>query len=84
MREKRVLIPSVNDKNLHGVLYFTLEENNSTKPPILIMCHGFTGDKYELGHFPETGKALNKEGYDALIFDFSGSGENKREPINLL
>ncbi len=83
MREKRVLIPSVNDKNLHGVLYFALEENALDRPPILIMCHGFTGDKYELGRFPETAKSLNKEGYDVLIFDFSGSGENKREPITL-
>jgi len=83
MEEKRVLIPSVNDNKLHGVLYFALEENPLNRPPILIMCHGFTGDKYEWGRFPETAKALNKEGYDVLIFDFSGSGENKREPINV-
>jgi len=83
MIEKRVLIPSVNDNKLHGVLYFALEENPLERLPILIMCHGFTGDKYEWGRFPETAKAVNKEGYDALIFDFSGSGENKREPINL-
>ena len=83
MEEKRVLIPSGNDKKLHGVLFFALKENVLDKPPILIMCHGFKGDKYELGRFPETAKALNKEGYDALIFDFSGSGENKREPVNL-
>ncbi|GAH29156.1 unnamed protein product, partial [marine sediment metagenome] len=30
-------------------------------------------DKYEWGRFPETAKTLNKEGYDVLIFDFSGS-----------
>jgi esterase/lipase len=61
----------------------TNEEKGVEKPPIIIMCHGFTGDKSEWGRFPETAKALNKEGYDSLIFDFSGSGENKREPINL-
>jgi len=83
MTERRVLIPSVNDKKLNGVLYFALEENPLDRPPILIMCHGFTGDKYEWGRFPETARVLNKEGYDVLIFDFSGSGENKREPINL-
>jgi len=83
MEEKKVLIPSGNDKKLHGVFYFALEENTIERPPILIMCHGFTGDKYEWGRFPETAKILNKEGYDALIFDFSGSGENKREPVNL-
>ena len=83
MIEKRVLIPNAVGNDLHGVFYFALEENALDKPPILIMCHGFTGDKYEWGRFPETAKALNKEGYDVLIFDFSGSGENKREPITL-
>ncbi|HUW90113.1 MAG TPA: alpha/beta hydrolase, partial [Candidatus Nanopelagicaceae bacterium] len=81
--EKRVLIPNAERSDLHGVLYFALEENALDRPPILIMCHGFTGDKYEWGRFPETAKALNKEEYDVLIFDFSGSGENKREPINV-
>ncbi|MBY9009541.1 MAG: alpha/beta fold hydrolase [Candidatus Lokiarchaeota archaeon] len=83
MREKRVLVPNPQRSDLHGVFYFALEENPSIRPPILIMCHGFTGDKYEWGRFPETAKVLNKEGYDVLIFDFSGSGENKREPITL-
>ena len=83
MIEKNVLIPNAERSDLHGVFYFALEENPSNRPPILIMCHGFTGDKYERGRFPETAKVLNKEGYDALIFDFSGSGENEREPINL-
>ncbi|MFX1448442.1 MAG: alpha/beta hydrolase, partial [Promethearchaeota archaeon] len=83
MKEKNILIPSGEDKQLHGIFYFAEEENTLVKPPVLIMCHGFTGDKSEWGRFPETAKALNKEGYDALTFDFSGSGENKRELINL-
>ncbi len=83
MTEKKVLIPNAERSDLHGVFYFALEESPLNRPPILIMCHGFTGDKYEWGRFPETAKVLNKEGYDVLIFDFSGSGENKREPINL-
>ena len=86
MIEKRVLVPNINRNDLHGVHYIASEEkheSNLDKPPILIMCHGFTGDKYEWGRFPETAKTLNKEGYDVLIFDFSGSGENKRETINL-
>jgi len=53
------------------------------KPPLIIFCHGFTGDKYEWGRFPETAKKLNEKGYDAIIFDFSGSGGNKREPVLL-
>jgi len=84
MEERKVLIPCMNGNDLHGIFFIASEENNSAKPSILIMCHGFTGDKYELGRFPETAKAINKEGYDVLIFDFSGSGGNKRETINLL
>ena len=83
MIEKKILIPNPERSDLHGVFYFASEKNPSNKPPILIMCHGFTGDKYEWGRFPETAKALNNEGYDVLIFDFSGSGENKREPVSL-
>jgi len=83
MQEKKVLIPNAERYDLHGVFYFALEENPLNRPPILIMCHGFAGDKYEWGRFPETAKALNREGYDVLIFDFSGSGENKREPVSL-
>ena len=83
MKEKRVLIPNPERGDLHGVFYFALEENPLNRPPILIMCHGFAGDKYEWGRFPETAKALNREGYDVLIFDFSGYGENKREPVTL-
>jgi len=83
MTKKKVLIPNVERSDLHGVFYFASDDNPSSRPPILIMCHGFTGDKYEWGRFPETAKALNKEGYDVLIFDFSGSGENVREPVNL-
>lgn len=83
MTEKRVLIPSPERNELHGVFYFASEDNPSNRPPILVMCHGFTGDKSEWGRFPATAEALNKEGFDALTFDFSGSGENKREPVNL-
>ena len=83
MKEKKVLIPNGDRNDLHGVFYFASEDNPLNRPPILIMCHGFTGDKYEWGRFPKTAKALNKESFDVLVFDFSGSGENKREPINL-
>jgi esterase/lipase len=81
MIEKKVLIQSKSGSTLHGVLF--LHGDDSIKGSIVIMCHGFTGDKYELGRFPEMAKRCNQEGYDSLIFDFSGSGENKREPITV-
>jgi len=81
MNEKKVLIQSESGNTLHGVLY--LHSDDSIKKSIMIMCHGFTGDKYEWGRFPEMARRCNQEGYDGLIFDFSGSGENKREPVTL-
>ncbi len=81
MIEKKVLIQSTTGSELHGIYY--LHSKESKKKSILIMCHGFTGDKYEHGHFPELAKACNGEGIDGLIFDFTGSGENERVPITL-
>ena len=84
--EKKTIIHSTTGSDLHSILYTCVDdilEEDAEKPPILIACHGFTGDKYECGHFPKTAKACNKEGIDVLIFDFSGSGENKRVPIRL-
>ena len=81
MIEKKVLIQSKSGSPLHSVLY--LHGDDSIKESIVIMCHGFTGDKYEWGRFPEMAKRCNQEGYDGLIFDFSGSGENEREPITI-
>lgn len=76
-----MLIQSTTGSDLHGIHY--LHSKVSKKTSILIMCHGFTGDKYEYGRFPELVKTCNKEGIDGLIFDFTGSGENERVPITL-
>ncbi len=51
--------------------------------PFVILCHGFTGDKYEWGRFPATCESLLSEGFESIIFDFSGSGNNIRENITL-
>ncbi|MHA1670010.1 MAG: alpha/beta hydrolase [Promethearchaeota archaeon] len=81
MKEKKVLIQSSTGSNLHSILYLHGEESKNER--IVIICHGFTGDKYEWGRFPKLAKSLNKEKIDALIFDFTGSGENERVPITL-
>ena len=78
--ENKLIIQSVNNNKLHTILYLSGTKRSDS---ILIMCHGFTGDKFEWGRFPELAKKCNREGFDALIFDFSGSGENERIPINL-
>jgi len=72
-------------KSIKGILHATIYETG--KPPqttpIVILCHGFTGDQTEWGRFEKTAKVLNQHGYDALLFDFSGSGKNLREPVTL-
>jgi pimeloyl-ACP methyl ester carboxylesterase len=44
---------------------------------IIILCHGFTGNKIENKRlFVEAARAFASEGYDALRFDFYGSGDS--------
>ncbi len=86
MKEQKFLINTPRNNQLHAILYQKELPNvtsETERSPIVIMCHGFTGDKYEWGRFPETAKELTKREYDVLIFDFSGSGENEREFITL-
>ena len=86
MMEKQILIPRSVGGNLHAVHFLSQGgylSQDEKKLPFVIICHGFTGDKYEIGRFPKTAKALNDAGFDALIFDFSGSGENEREMLTL-
>ena len=86
MDQIKKLIPRSIGGHLHAV-HFTNEKVNKPEDskhiPFVIICHGFKGDKYEWGRFTETAIALNKEGYEALLFDFSGFGENEREFITL-
>jgi esterase/lipase len=86
MNQTKKLIPRSVGGHLHAV-HFTNEKviasEESKQIPFVIICHGFSGDKYEWGRFTETATALNEEGYESLLFDFSGSGENEREFITL-
>ncbi len=82
MITKALLIPLQNGRQLNATLY-TANENSTSKPPMVILCHGFTGEQGEWGLFVTTAEALNKAGYDAFTFDFSGSGKNPREEVYL-
>ena len=83
MDQIKKLIPRSVGGHLHAVHFTNEKSEDSKRNPFVIICHGFTGDKYEWGRFTETAIALNKVGFEALIFDFSGSGENEREFITL-
>nr|MDO8083992.1 alpha/beta fold hydrolase [Candidatus Sigynarchaeum springense] len=54
-----------------------------SRRPIAILCHGFGGDRKEWGRFPEAAAALDRSGIDALLFDFTGCGENPRKAVML-
>ena len=86
MEQIKKLIPRSIGGILHAVHFTTKKVNKSEDSkhiPFVIICHGFSGDKYEWGRFTETAAALSEVGYESLIFDFSGSGENEREFITL-
>ena len=81
MKEFNVEIPRDGGGVLQGIQFTTGDSTQSTN--MVIMCHGFPGDKYELGRFPKAARVLTDEGFDVLIFDFSGSGQNPREIVTL-
>lgn len=43
---------------------------------VIIMAHGFCGDKSAGGRFDKISDTLNKSGFNVLTFDFSGCGES--------
>lgn len=48
---------------------------------LIIWCHGGLGDRFEHGRFSYAAKKLLEYGYDSVLFDFSGAGQNERTPI---
>ena len=82
MTKVELQIPKQDGSKLAAMLYHARLMQKS-KPPLIILCHGFTGDKEEWGRFPKTAQALINANYDALLFDFSGSGSNPRQPVHL-
>ena len=49
-------------------------------PRIVIMCHGFTGNKIENKRlFVEAARSFARNGFDAFRFDFYGSGDSEGE-----
>lgn len=85
MVEKKISIPRSDSGFLSAILYTSeLSTTESThKRPLIIFTHGFSGDKNSHGRFPYAAKRLVESGYDAVCFDFVGSGENPLEPILL-
>ncbi len=81
MAQKIINIPRNKNGNLNGLHFETGKPIEKT--PVVILSHGFTGDQHEWGRFTKTAQEFNKGGFDAVSFDFSGSGKNPREPVTL-
>ena len=63
------------------ILHCSLISGNHDK--LIVMCHGGLGDKYEHNRFSYAAKKFEKMGYDTLLFDFTGAGQNVRIPITI-
>lgn len=61
-----------NSRNLNLIGEFFASDSKS----MIIMAHGFTGDKSEFGRFDKLAESFNKSGFNVLTFDFSGCGES--------
>ena len=82
MTVNNITIPARDGEPLHATWHDGTEipENRN---PVVILCHGFTGNREEWGRFPAMANALGDAGIDAITFDFTGSGENARTPVTL-
>jgi len=80
--KENITIAARDGEPLHATWY-TGPQLSKDDRTIAILCHGFTGDREEWGRFPAMASALSKAGIDAVIFDFTGSGENNRRPVSL-
>lgn len=44
--------------------------------PVVVLCHGFTGDREGDGHFPRLARSLARAGIASIALDFAGNGES--------
>jgi|GEM_PF-2187002 len=75
---KKVNIKNSRGLNLVGDLY-TVDSDK-----LVVMSHGFNYDRHEKNEkFSKIAKRLSEAGYNALPFDFSGSGESDDSPLTI-
>ena len=81
MYSEKLLISTRDGYQLHADYY--KKDSGSRSDVLVILCHGFTGDRSEWGRYEKTASSCVGSGWDAVLFDFSGSGENERIPVTL-
>ncbi len=73
----KVIIQNSRSRDLVG----NFSQTSSGK--IIIMCHGFTGDKSEWGRFDSAAERFHASGFNVLAFDFSGCGESDDDALTV-
>ncbi|MFE1243411.1 alpha/beta hydrolase [Fictibacillus sp. NPDC058756] len=64
----------------HTIHYPSLQAVEEGAYPLIIICHGFTSTRIGVDRlFVKTAKALVKQGYAVLRFDYAGCGESEGE-----
>ncbi len=74
---ERVTFKNSRNLTLVGNLYPSISNS------IILMCHGFTSNKYSKGRFEKLATAFNECGFAALAFDFSGCGESDDDSLTI-
>ena len=80
-----VTFASARSTNLHATVtvpdYLTDEDTaNDAETPLVVLCHGFTGNRDGDGHFQPLADRLAAAGIATIRVDFAGNGESE-EPF---
>lgn len=69
-------IPSVRGTEIPATMTVPDNISTETETPLVVMCHGFTGNRDGDGHFQPLADTLAKNGIASIRIDFAGNGES--------
>lgn len=74
--EESVMIPSEHDGEPVEIPATVVWPQGVAHPPLVLLCHGFTGDRSGDGHFGAVAQQLACRGIASIAVDFAGNGES--------
>lgn len=77
--EEKIYLRTSDGLRLCGI--FSKSQNSTDK--CIILCHGISVDKEELGAFTDLAKKLAKSGFNVFRFDFRGHGESEGSSVDM-